>query len=85
MKRKLVAEGFLVVESRYSRNRDTVTGIKFDRVTARKPSLNNRQYAIKVKLSIPSTVFERLIPTVELTVGEDDVIEPDLVVLEAGE
>lgn len=46
------------------------------KMTKAKPALAAGQFAIKVKVNVPMSLFETLVPVAEVTVSEPDVIAP---------
>jgi hypothetical protein len=47
------------------------------RVVKTRPYLNNREIALTLKLNIPSVFFDRLMPTAEITVPKEALVDID--------
>jgi hypothetical protein len=75
----ITVDGFVVVEATEYSITDKVLKAKYAKVTNRMPQLTGDQRAVRVRLTLPTSVFDP-VATVRVTIPEGDVIYPDVVV-----
>jgi hypothetical protein len=80
---------YLVIEPTWSRWKNSdgnadVNGARVIAVRKDKPKLGQNQYAIKIRLDLPDSLFKRFIPEVKLSVIEGQEIQPGAAVLDPG-
>ena len=75
---KLEDSAYVVLEATYSRfvdpeGRRAATSFRATRITRGKPITRQNEVAVRLNLVIDSSVFESLVPIVEIELGERDL------------
>lgn len=71
-------EGYIVIEAHKLASWSNQYRGRIEKVTKSKPSLTNRQIAIKVNIKVPNAFFERLTPVVNIELPEEAVVNPNI-------
>jgi hypothetical protein len=72
------AEVFVVLEPKWNTH-GRVTSMKASRATSRQPKLKGNEYAMKLIVEVPASVFASF-PEVEIKIPESKVIKPTVTV-----
>ena len=75
MPQKVSASAHLVLRKD---RRSSFPSIVVDRVTKNRPALADDEIAIKVNITVPTTIFEKLVPNVNVDIKEEHVITQDV-------